>query len=344
MESKYIGLGVLAVVVLAGIFVITSGQQEVTCNDPYIKVGDSCCLDANDNGICDEDETTAQQAQEEKTTEETEGSCEGVTCPDYCEGKTRYYNGQCENGECSYASQECENGCKNGHCLTYSPGNGICESGERESKYACIDCEVCTDHTYMCVGTKSGGVMGQPTTTTYECQQTSLQLDDRGFYIPSNWENVVSSLDTNEFKTTQDGASLGLFVRMNFPQSSSTWKANSAWETYLTDVKSQINCYRTDGSYAMGEGETYNGIELDDYFHCSSDNEVFSCEPLGQPEIVSKLGSYSDNSASKTATYFVHMLGSNVQNKPFTLDCKVEIWSGDMPSDKKEEEFTIHFA
>ena len=30
--------------------------QQVTCNKPYILVGTSCCLDQNDNSICDKDE------------------------------------------------------------------------------------------------------------------------------------------------------------------------------------------------------------------------------------------------------------------------------------------------
>ena len=31
-------------------------KEEVSCNLPYIKVGNSCCLDKNNNGICDSDE------------------------------------------------------------------------------------------------------------------------------------------------------------------------------------------------------------------------------------------------------------------------------------------------
>jgi len=32
-----------------------------TCNKPYIKVGNSCCLDNNGNGICDKDENIAKE-------------------------------------------------------------------------------------------------------------------------------------------------------------------------------------------------------------------------------------------------------------------------------------------
>ena len=34
-------------------------KQEVTCNPPYIKVGNICCLDRNNNGVCDNDEIPA---------------------------------------------------------------------------------------------------------------------------------------------------------------------------------------------------------------------------------------------------------------------------------------------
>lgn len=38
-----------------------------TCNKPYIKVGNSCCLDNNDNSICDVDEDIAKEAPKETT-------------------------------------------------------------------------------------------------------------------------------------------------------------------------------------------------------------------------------------------------------------------------------------
>ena len=37
-----------------------SQTQQVTCNKPYTLVGNSCCLDKNDNKICDKDEETAK--------------------------------------------------------------------------------------------------------------------------------------------------------------------------------------------------------------------------------------------------------------------------------------------
>ena len=39
----------------------TTQDLEVTCNPPYIKVGNSCCLDQNGNNICDKDEASEMQ-------------------------------------------------------------------------------------------------------------------------------------------------------------------------------------------------------------------------------------------------------------------------------------------
>jgi len=48
----------LASILLFSIFISGCTQQKVTCNPPYILVGNSCCLDTNNNKICDKDETT----------------------------------------------------------------------------------------------------------------------------------------------------------------------------------------------------------------------------------------------------------------------------------------------
>lgn len=39
---------------------ITGCSQKITCDKPYLKVGDSCCLDTDNNNICD----THERAQE----------------------------------------------------------------------------------------------------------------------------------------------------------------------------------------------------------------------------------------------------------------------------------------
>ena len=52
MTLKFIiSLLLIGVVVMSGCI-----KEQVTCNKPYIKVGTECCLDQNDNEICDKDE------------------------------------------------------------------------------------------------------------------------------------------------------------------------------------------------------------------------------------------------------------------------------------------------
>ncbi len=41
-----------------------SAQKSFLCNKPYMQIGSECCLDANDNKICDKDETLVKQAPE----------------------------------------------------------------------------------------------------------------------------------------------------------------------------------------------------------------------------------------------------------------------------------------
>ncbi len=42
--------------------------------------------------------------------------CAGVTCPSYCVGDTRYYNGYCVDGNCVHDSVVCDYGCAGGFC------------------------------------------------------------------------------------------------------------------------------------------------------------------------------------------------------------------------------------
>jgi hypothetical protein len=54
--------------------------QQVTCNKPYIKVGKECCLDINDNGICDKHETITPTTTTKITTTTLEPEKVGITC------------------------------------------------------------------------------------------------------------------------------------------------------------------------------------------------------------------------------------------------------------------------
>lgn len=51
-----------SLLILAALLVLAACQQgpSVICNDPYILVGDSCCLDKDGDGACDKDVATAE--------------------------------------------------------------------------------------------------------------------------------------------------------------------------------------------------------------------------------------------------------------------------------------------
>jgi hypothetical protein len=49
-NSLFLGVALVFIVLFAGC------TNNVVCNKPYIQVGTSCCLDENDNSICDTDE------------------------------------------------------------------------------------------------------------------------------------------------------------------------------------------------------------------------------------------------------------------------------------------------
>ena len=57
---------------LVMVFLVACKTQEIVCNKPYIQVATSCCLDANDNNICDLDEKIVRV--DETTTTTTSSS------------------------------------------------------------------------------------------------------------------------------------------------------------------------------------------------------------------------------------------------------------------------------
>lgn len=65
-------LGILCFVLISGC--ISEEKQGIICNPPYIQVGNDCCLDQNNNSICDKDEmlgkTETETPQEEPAEEE----------------------------------------------------------------------------------------------------------------------------------------------------------------------------------------------------------------------------------------------------------------------------------
>ncbi|ODS40752.1 hypothetical protein BEH94_09450 [Candidatus Altiarchaeales archaeon WOR_SM1_SCG] len=69
-------LAILFVVLMSGCI-----TEDVTCNKPYIKVGKDCCLDQNDNNICDKDETSSEK--HETLNEDKDNEVPGEQDSDY---------------------------------------------------------------------------------------------------------------------------------------------------------------------------------------------------------------------------------------------------------------------
>jgi hypothetical protein len=91
----------------------TPQQTPIVCNAPYIQVGTTCCLDQNQNNVCDKDETIQQQNQ--------------VGCAynnPLCESDYDCINNQCaKKTGCQYNNPPCGSNynCQNNACVETAP-------------------------------------------------------------------------------------------------------------------------------------------------------------------------------------------------------------------------------
>ncbi|MCX6776135.1 MAG: thioredoxin family protein [Candidatus Micrarchaeota archaeon] len=56
--GHYMKLIASLLVLLAAGILLSGCLKQVSCNPPYVQIGTKCCLDSNNNSICDEDETS----------------------------------------------------------------------------------------------------------------------------------------------------------------------------------------------------------------------------------------------------------------------------------------------
>src|SRR3989338_7559755 len=118
-ENLLLGVILIVIIFISGCTIpsnLTGQSQNATqpvCNKPYILVGTSCCLDTNNNDICDSDEKK---------------------CPDSCN----------DNNLCTkdYCGSETNYICKN-DIITPCCGNNLCENGESTSSCS-VDCKDAT--------------------------------------------------------------------------------------------------------------------------------------------------------------------------------------------------------
>ena len=135
VQLKY---GILILIAIVGVIIIGNyTKQEIACNPPYIKLNSSCCLDQNNNSICDKDEKPITQTQiTGKIVEKTRN------CADECSrGQTKcmeykYYT--CGD----YDADPCVEWSKGriiiGKCGVECKSNLDCSHGNECKNYKCV--------------------------------------------------------------------------------------------------------------------------------------------------------------------------------------------------------------
>ena len=103
MRTKIILLVIFSLLFLYGCTAnqTTDNQTQVTCNAPYIRFGTSCCLDQNNNQICDTDENTPAKKPPPKTNTQPQTSMP-TESPPATTNDLSYSKGTCptlKNGE-----------------------------------------------------------------------------------------------------------------------------------------------------------------------------------------------------------------------------------------------------
>ena len=137
-------------------------DKVIVCNTPYMRFGSSCCLDDNDNGICDNDEGTKEEIVKEEV-EESEETCTNKCSSDSCDGEEYI------------ACLEQSDGCKDkvnkgkiiGKCGVKCISNNDCGSNQeclsnecKKIELSCSDecsSDRCSDQTFVACNMQNDG-------------------------------------------------------------------------------------------------------------------------------------------------------------------------------------------
>lgn len=117
----------LFVVLLIAIIIYMAISQKAVCNPPYIMHGAECCMDSNQDSVCDKDQPEAFKTMPSATST-TLDPCIGLTgynmtaCV-FAKEKRRYYD-DCVDA-CNNASRDCRYTCE--------------QKNQSKEKIACVD-------------------------------------------------------------------------------------------------------------------------------------------------------------------------------------------------------------
>lgn len=100
----------LIILIIISLFLISgcAQEQKVVCNKPYILVGTSCCLDQNNNNICDKDEVEEKPDEVKTPVVEKKEEPEAVERPKEEVKEDLCGNNICDEGEdCETCEKDC---------------------------------------------------------------------------------------------------------------------------------------------------------------------------------------------------------------------------------------------
>ncbi len=132
MNAKFILptclFGLLLIVGCTGLTGGAVTGKTITCNSPYILVGDACCLDENHNSVCDKDESITECINNDGTCPSSCYATNDNDCTN-CPTNQVYSQGTCVTPDCSRNS-DCYDGnsCTKDICKNMEQSNAYCSN------------------------------------------------------------------------------------------------------------------------------------------------------------------------------------------------------------------------